>query len=199
MALPFSVSRYFKPVLFILSLGPTVWLLWLAVHGGLGANPIEKIIRSTGIWGLNFLLITLAVTPVKRLTGWTWVFKQRRMLGMFSFFYATLHLLAYVVLDQFFDWQAIVEDVVLHKRIAVGFASYILLVPLAATSTDGMLKRLGARRWYALHKLTYAACFGSVIHYLWLVKQDMRSPVIYAVIFTLLILYRVLHGFRKVT
>jgi sulfoxide reductase heme-binding subunit YedZ len=155
----------------------------------LGANPIEVITRSTGTWTLLFLLLTLSVTPVRKLSQWQWLIKFRRMLGLYAFFYASLHFTTYIWLDQFFDLEEIVRDVLKRPFITAGFLSFVLLVPLALTSTSGMIRRLG-KRWQQLHRLVYVIALGGVVHYLWLVKADLRQPLIYGTILTLLLAYR---------
>jgi sulfoxide reductase heme-binding subunit YedZ len=156
----------------------------------LGANPIEAIVRTSGDWTLRFLLITLAVTPVRQLTGWQGVMRLRRMLGLYVFFYAFCHMLSYVVLDQFFAWDEIFKDIVKRPFITAGFTAFVLLIPLAVTSTNKMVKRLGGRRWKQLHKLVYPIAGLGVLHYLWMVKADIQNPVIYAAILVLLLGYR---------
>jgi len=182
--------RAFKPLVFALCLLPALLLVWWAFAGGLGANPIEAITHHTGDWTLRFLLITLAVTPVRRLTGWNPVIRFRRMLGLFAFFYAALHLLTYVWLDQFFSWPAIVKDVVKRPFITVGFTAFVVLVPLAATSTAGMIRRLGGRAWRRLHRLIYLAAVAGVVHYWWLVKADIRRPMRYGLVLAVLLSLR---------
>jgi sulfoxide reductase heme-binding subunit YedZ len=184
-------SRLIKPFVFIASLGPLAYLLLGAWRGGLGANPIETITRATGVWTLRFMLITLAVTPARWLTGWNDIIRVRRMLGLFVFFYGSLHLLTYVWLDQFFDWAAIAKDVVKRPFITAGFSAYALLVPLAITSTAGMIRRLGGRRWRRLHRLAYVTAAFGVVHYWWLVKLDTRPPRNYAILLAMLLLVRV--------
>jgi sulfoxide reductase heme-binding subunit YedZ len=184
-------ARLLKPLTFAASLGPLAYLVSGAMQGGLGANPIETITRSTGVWTLRFMLITLAVTPLRRLSGWNELIRFRRMLGLFAFFYGTLHLVTYVWLDQFFDWAAIVKDVAKRPFITAGFSAYVLLVPLALTSTAGMIRRLGGRAWRRLHRLAYAAAALGVVHYWWLVKADIRPPRNYAIVLALLLLVRV--------
>ena len=164
------------------ALGPLAYLAWGAVNGGLGANPIEAITRETGTWTLRFLVITLAVTPLRRLTGWNDAIKFRRMLGLFAFFYGTLHLLTYVWLDQFFDLASMVKDVAKRPFITAGAAAFLLMVPLAVTSTAGMIRRMGGRAWRRLHRLAYASAVAGVLHYWWLVKLDTTRPRNYAVI-----------------
>jgi methionine sulfoxide reductase heme-binding subunit len=186
-----------KPLLFAVSLGPLVWLSLGAWQGSLGANPIETITRATGVWTLRFVLVTLAVTPVRWLTGWNDVIRLRRMLGLFAFFYGSLHLLTYVWLDQFFDWAAIAKDVVKRPFITAGFSAYVLLVPLALTSTAGMIRRLGGRRWRRLHRLAYVTAALGVVHYWWLVKLDTRPPRNYGILLAALLLIRVWVALRR--
>jgi methionine sulfoxide reductase heme-binding subunit len=174
-------------VLFAASLGPLAWLAWAAWSRRLGANPIETITHETGLWTLRFLMITLAVTPLRRITGWNDLIRFRRMLGLFAFFYGSLHLLTYVWLDQFFDWASIVKDVAKRPFITAGFSGFVLLVPLALTSTAGMIRRLGGRAWRRLHRLAYVAAGLGVVHYWWLVKIDTRRPRNYAVILAILL------------
>lgn len=180
-----------KPLLFALALVPFGWLVWRGLSGQLGANPIEAITRFTGDWTLRFLCITLAVTPFRRLVGWSWVMRYRRMIGLFAFFYAVLHFATYLVLDQFFAWADIVDDIAKRPFITIGFTGFLMLIPLAVTSTNDMMRRLGGRRWQRLHRLVYVAAVGGVVHYFWLVKADLRQPLIYAAILALLLGYRV--------
>jgi sulfoxide reductase heme-binding subunit YedZ len=168
-----------------------VVLAWQALTDNLGANPIDEITDQTGLWTLRMLLITLAVTPVRRLTGWNRVIQLRRMLGLFAFFYGSLHFLTYIWLDQFFAVEDIVADIMERPFITVGFASFVLLMPLAVTSTTAMIKRLGGKWWQRLHRLIYAIAIGGVVHYLWLVKADLQQPLIYGSILGGLLLYRV--------
>lgn len=180
-----------KPLVIILCLIPLAFLVFDALTNNLGANPIEKITRRSGDWALRMLLITLAVTPMRILLQQPWLLRLRRMLGLFAFFYACLHITSYVVLDQFFAWDDIVKDIIKRPFITVGFIAFILLIPLALTSTNNMIKRLGAVRWQRLHKLVYLiACLG-VLHYFWMVKADLRSPLIHATILAMLLGYRV--------
>jgi sulfoxide reductase heme-binding subunit YedZ len=182
-----------KPLMFMLCLAPLGWLGWLATSGGLGVNPIETANRFLGDWALRFLLISLAVSPVKKIFGWALVMRFRRMLGLFAFFYVVLHLSSYVGLDQFFAWAHIGADIVKRPYITVGMTTFLLLVPLAATSTSGMVKRLGAKRWKRLHMLAYAAAALAVFHYFMMVKADVREPLIYGGVLALLL------GWRAVT
>ncbi len=179
-----------KAVIFVLALVPVAGLVRDALTGNLSAEPIDQITRLTGEWTLRFLLITLAVTPLRQLTGWHSLVRLRRTLGLFAFFYACLHLLTYLVLDQFFDWDAIVEDIVERTYILVGFSAFCLLVPLAVTSTNAMMRRLGGKRWQRLHRLVYVAAIGGVLHFLWLVKADATEPLVYAAVLLVLLGYR---------
>lgn len=184
--------RYFpllRAAVFLASLAPFVRLVYNALAGDLGANPIETITRATGIWTLTFLLITLGVSPLRRLSGWHWPIKLRRMLGLFAFFYACLHFATYVVLDQFFAAEEILKDIAKRPYITVGFTSFLLLIPLAITSTNAMIRRLG-KRWQKLHRLVYLTAVGGVVHFLWLVKADTRRPIQYGAILGLLLAYR---------
>ncbi len=174
---------------FGLCLVPLARLIVLGVSGGLGANPIEFITRSTGTWTLVGLLLTLSITPLRRLSGQTGLIRYRRMLGLFSFFYACLHFVTYLWLDQFFDPAAIARDIVKRPFITIGFSAFVLLIPLAATSTHAMMRRLG-RRWQQLHRLVYVIALLGVTHYLWLVKKDMSEPLIYGGVLLLLLALR---------
>src|SRR5437899_4518457 len=183
--------RWFKPVIFLACLGPLAHLGWKAYTSALGANPIEVITRSTGDWILRFLLITLAITPIRKLTGQLWLIRYRRMFGLFAFFYGVLHFLTYIWLDKFFDLHEMLADVAKRRFITVGFTGFVLLIPLAITSTAGWIRRLGGRRWNLLHRLIYVSALAGVIHYLWLVKADIRKPLQYAAILALLLGYRI--------
>jgi sulfoxide reductase heme-binding subunit YedZ len=179
-----------KIVVFLLCLIPAALLVWRAAADDLGANPIEAVTLSTGRWTLRFLLVTLAITPLRRLTGWNGLITFRRMLGLFAFFYASLHFATYVVVDQFFDWETIVEDITKRPFIMAGFAALVLLVPLALTSTKGWIRRLG-RRWQTIHRLIYVATALAVVHFIWKVKSDLRDPLLYASILAVLLGFRV--------
>lgn len=185
-----------KPALFVLALVPLAILVYRTLNNDLGANPIETINRYTGDWVLRFLLLTLAVTPLRRLTGWNGLLRYRRMLGLFAFFYACLHFLSWVWLDQYFVLANIVADVVKRPFITMGFACFLMLIPLAATSTSAMIRRLGAKRWQQLHRLVYLIGIGGVVHYLWLVKSDIREPLVYAAILAVLLGSRLWHRRR---
>ena len=187
--------RHLKAGLFVAGLLPALWLAWAAATGGLGANPIEALAKETGRWALRLLLLTLCVTPLRRLTGRPELGRVRRMLGLFAFFYACLHLLNYVVLDLFFRWEEILADVVEKPFMTVGLATFLLLLPLAVTSTRGWQRRLG-RRWARLHRLVYVAGVAAVVHFLWAVKADLREPLVYAALLGLLLGYRAVHALR---
>ncbi|MCA1979526.1 MAG: sulfoxide reductase heme-binding subunit YedZ [Thiobacillus sp.] len=182
-----------KVWLFAVCLLPLVRLIVLGVNDGLGANPIEFITHSTGTWTLVGLLATLSVTPLRRLTGWSVLLRYRRMLGLFAFFYACLHFITYIWLDQFFDLASVARDIVKRPFITVGFAAFVLLIPLAATSTQAMMRKLG-RRWQQLHRLVYAIAVFGVLHYVWLVKKDLTQPLIYASVLALLLIARLPWG-----
>ena len=183
------MSRNYKPLLFLICLLPLARLIYLAFNGGLGANPIEFITRSTGTWTLVGLMLTLTVTPLRRLTGLNTLIRYRRMLGLFAFVYASMHFTTYIWLDQFFDPGAILKDIYKRPFITVGFAAFLLLVPLAITSTHAMMRRLG-RRWQQLHRLVYLIGFLGVLHYVWLVKKDLTQPLIYGGILLVLLFLR---------
>jgi sulfoxide reductase heme-binding subunit YedZ len=182
--------RWFKPVVFLACLIPLARLGWKAYSGALGANPIEVITHSTGDWILRFLLITLAITPLRKLTGQAWLIRYRRMFGLFAFSYAVLHFLTYIWLDKFFDVHEMLADVTKRRFITVGFTGFVLLIPLALTSTSGWIRRLGGRRWQALHRLIYVSAVAGVIHYIWLVRADLHKPLEYAFVLSLLLGYR---------
>jgi len=194
----FDTVRYVvKPGVFALCLVPLATILWGWSDGSLGANPIEATTRALGDWALRLLLVTLAVTPVRRLTGWAGVMRLRRMLGLFAFFYAVLHVTSYVALDQFFAWGAIWADIVKRRYITAGMAALLLLIPLAVTSTSGWIKRLGAPAWQRLHRLVYPAAALAVLHYFWMVKADTTQPLIYAAILALLLGWRLALALRR--
>jgi len=176
-----------KAPVFLACLAPVTWLAWAAVHARLGANPISEITKETGTWTLRFVVLTLAITPIRRLAGWNALVRYRRMLGLFAFFYGTLHFLTYVWLDQFFDTASITKDVIKRPFITVGLTAFVLMVPLAPASTTGWIRRLGGKRWQALHRLVYATAVLGVVHYWWLVKADISRPLAYgALVATLL-------------
>jgi sulfoxide reductase heme-binding subunit YedZ len=178
-----------KPALFGACLVPFAELLYRGYAGDLGANPIETITRFTGSWALIILLASLSVTPLRRMTGWNELIKFRRMLGLFAFFYAALHFSTYMVLDLYFDFPAIAKDVLRRPYITVGFAALVLMMPLAVTSSAGMIRRLG-KRWQQLHYLAYAIVILGVVHFYWLVKADISRPAQYGAVAALLLGYR---------
>jgi len=184
--------RWLAPAVFAAACLPLAKLAADAALHQLGANPIEAVARHLGDWTLNFLLITLSVTPLRRYTGWTWLVRLRRMLGLYAFFYACLHLASYVWLDQFFDWMEIAKDIVKRPFITVGFVAFTLLVPLAATSNGAMLRRLGGKRWQALHHSVYLIAVLGVLHYAWMVKRDLALPLVYGGIAAVLLGLRAL-------
>ena len=200
--------RGLKIVAWLAGLAPLLNLIWKAVHilpwtsdigfiaagadrWNLGANPINVITRATGKATLIFILVTLAITPARRLLGQPWLIRFRRLFGLFAFFYGTLHLLTYVVLDQFFDVHSMIADIEKRKFITVGFTAFVLMVPLAITSTNGWIRRLGGKRWARLHQLIYVTAVLAIFHFLWLVKFDIRRPVKYGAVLALLLGYRV--------
>ena len=193
--------RFFKVLVFLACLAPLALLLWgffgrtpfdMTTWGaGLGANPIEKITHATGDWTLRFLLITLAITPARKLLKAPFLIRFRRMLGLFAFFYVCLHFLTYIWLDKFFNLQEMLADIAKRKFITIGFLGFVLLIPLAVTSTAGWIRRLGGKRWQALHRLIYVAAIAGVIHYVWLVKADIRRPLQYGIILLALLSYRI--------
>jgi sulfoxide reductase heme-binding subunit YedZ len=197
-----------KPVAFAAGLGPAAWLIWAIFTGNLSANWLSDVTNETGVWALRFLCVTLAITPLRRLTGWNPVIRFRRMAGLFAFFYGSLHFLTYVIADRFASlldfpdgivaWStarnllaSIADDVYKRPYITVGFTALMLMVPLAITSTAGWIRRLGGRRWQALHRLIYLSAIGGVLHYWWLVKADVSRPRIYALVVGLLLAFRV--------
>ena len=177
---------WIKPLIFILSLLPLVWWGFGLAFDYLGANPIETVMRGSGEWALRFLLITLAVSPLRRLLGWAKLMRLRRMFGLFSWFYAGLHLLIYLSLDQFFDWTAIFYDILDRPFITVGMLAFLLLIPLGLTSNNASMRRLG-KNWLRLHQLIYPLAIFAVIHFWWLVKADLFEPIIYATILSVLL------------
>ncbi len=186
-----------KPLVFALCLSPLAWFAWAAWVGGLGANPVEAANRFTGDWALRFIVIALMVSPLCQLSGWGAPMRFRRMLGLFAFAYSFLHTANYIALDQFFDWQEIWADVFTRRYITVGWVAFLLLFPLAATSTNAMVRRLGTGRWKQLHRLVYLIAIGSVIHYYLMVKADVLVPLIYTAVLALLLGYRVVAGMRR--
>jgi methionine sulfoxide reductase heme-binding subunit len=188
--------RGLKVLAFVLCLVPLAQLVGKGLTDELGANPIEVITHSTGLWTLTFLMITLAVTPLRKLTRQLWLIRFRRMVGLFAFFYGSLHLMTYVWLDKFFDVHDMIRDIGQRRFITVGFAGFVLLIPLALTSTRKMIVRLGGKRWQRLHRLIYVSALAGVVHFWWLVKKDITQPEIYAVVLAALLGYRLVVWLR---
>ena len=188
-----------KLVIFIICLVPVAQLCWGLYNDSLGANPIEFVIRSLGRWALKFLLITLCITPLRKITGWGWLMRFRRMLGLYAFFYAVLHWSVYLGLDQSFDWIAIAKDIIKRPFITIGMLTFTLLLPLAITSTNGMMRRLGFERWQILHRAVYAAAMLAVLHFWWLVKLDVTWPLIYTAMLAVLLGLRLFWRSRAAT
>jgi methionine sulfoxide reductase heme-binding subunit len=186
--------RLTKIAIFLAALIPLERLLWRAFHDGLGANPIELITHSTGDWTLILILTTLSITPLRQITRQYWLIGVRRMIGLFAFFYATLHFLTYIWLDKFFDIHEVLKDVAKRPFITVGFSAFVLMIPLALTSTAWSIRWLGGKNWRRLHRLIYLTGILGVIHYTWLVKADRSKPIEYGIVLAILLLYRV--GFR---
>jgi len=191
------VRRVLKPLVFLAGLGPLGYLIWGAFTDNLTANPISEITLETGTWTLRFLCITLCITPLRRLTRWNDAIRFRRMLGLFAFFYGTLHFTTYFWLDQFFDLGSIAKDIWKRPFITVGFAAFVGIVPLALTSTDGWIRRLGGKNWQRLHRLIYSSAICGVVHYWWLVKADIQRPQNYAIIVGSLLAYRLIVYYRR--
>ncbi len=188
-------TRFAKVLIFINSLIPLMLLLWDTYRKQVGANPLEFVTRTTGMLTIVFLLLSLAVTPLRRITGANWLVKFRRMLGLYAFFYGFLHLMTYVAFDRFFKLKTIPGDVTQRPFIAVGMLTFFLMVPLAITSTNKMVKRLGGKRWSRLHKLAYVAGVGGVLHYWMLVKSDTRIPVTFGFVLLVLLGYRLVMNY----
>jgi sulfoxide reductase heme-binding subunit YedZ len=194
-----------KPLVFVVCLFPAAliaWSLTQVIRGtaeltDLGANPITEIEIRTGLWTMRFLAITLAVTPVRETLGLGALAKYRRMFGLFTFFYALIHVSMWVGVDWFFDWRAMGDEIVKHKYILVGMATFLSLVPLAITSTNGWVRRLGGKRWAKLHRLVYLAAIGGTVHYLWAVKKDTFFPLVYLALFTVLLGFRLIDWLRR--
>jgi sulfoxide reductase heme-binding subunit YedZ len=184
------MQRYFKPVAFLACLVPLGRLMWRGLHAGLGANPIEFITHSTGDWTLVFLLVTLTITPLRKLTHQYWLISFRRMFGLFAFFYGCLHLTTYVWLDKFFDVHEMLHDIAKRRFITAGMTAFALMIPLALTSTKWSIRKLG-KRWQMLHRLIYFSATAGVIHYIWLVKADLKKPLEYAFVLGMLLMYRI--------
>lgn len=207
MTLQQALRVIVKPVVFVAALGPVAWLAWAGLTGNLSVNPLSDITNETGVWALRFICLSIAITPARRLTGWNWLIKLRRMVGLYAFFYGSLHFLVYAIVDRFagldfpdgiVSWTtarnlvaSVGVDIYKRPFITVGFATLMLLLPLAITSTTGWIRRMGGKRWAALHRLVYVTAVTAVVHYYWLVKADISRPLIYAAVVTLLLGLRV--------
>ncbi len=197
MALDKNKLRLIKSVAFAALLMPIARIAFQLWRHTLGADPVAITLNRLGFWTLTFLLSSLACTPMKSLTGWTWPLRLRRMIGLFAFFYAALHLTTYAVVDQQLDWHDIFADIVKRKFITIGFAAFLLLVPLAVTSTDGWVRRLGFKRWKRIHRLVYVAAVLGVLHFIWRVKADLLEPVVFAGVLLVLFLMRILDALQS--
>lgn len=200
------LRRVLKPLVFVCGLTPAGSLTWAAFTGNLSPNPLGDITNGTGDWALRFLCITLAITPLRRVSGWNGAIKLRRMLGLFAFLYGSVHFLTYLILDRLagldlaetnVSWmtcralaEAVSQDIYKRPFVAAGFMAFALMIPLTVTSTTGMIRRLGGRRWQALHRLMYGACIAAALHYWWLVKADVRRPIAYGVVIAILLTFR---------
>lgn len=184
--------RWVRPLLWLAVVSPLAWMIVRGVQGELGANPIERLEGETGRWTLRLLAASLAITPLVTLTRWGWLIRERRFLGLAAFCYAVLHLNIYVGLDHFFDLDEMVSDVIKHLYVTVGMTAFVLLVPLAVTSTKGWVRRLGGKRWKQLHRLVYVAATAGCVHFLWAVKKDKTEPLVYVAIFSGLFAVRLL-------
>lgn len=188
--------KWIKPPVFVLCLLPFLHLVWRGFHQDLGANPVEAIQTTTGQWTLNFLVITLCISPLRQAIHQPWLIRFRRMFGLFAFFYVCLHFTSYIWLDQSFDLKSILKDVAKRPFITAGFTAFVLLIPLALTSTAGWIRRLGGKRWQQLHRLIYVSAIAGGVHYYWKVKSDVRLPVLYLTMIGLLLAVRVWTRFR---
>ena len=203
---PDRIVRWAKPIVFAAALVPLALMIWAAINGNLTADPLKEITHETGDWTIRFIVITLAITPVRRVVGWNWLIKFRRMTGLFAFFYGSCHFLIYVIADRFagldfpdgiIAWTtvrglaaSIWDDIYKRPYITVGFLGFVSMIPLALTSTAGSIRRLGGRNWQRLHRLIYVTAVAGVVHYWWLVKADIRHPAIYATLVAILLGYR---------
>lgn len=186
------IRRLIRPALWLLVIVPAIVLVAQLLLDQLGAEPIEALEHASGEWALRLLAASLAVTPLMRLTGWGWLVAQRRFLGLATFFWAMGHLSVYIVLDQFFDWPEIVKDVLKHLYITVGMLAFVLMIPLALTSTKWSIRTLGGKRWTQLHRLVYVSAVAGCVHYLWAVKKDLAEPILYAAVFAVLFALRLI-------
>lgn len=189
--------RVLTPLVFLLALLPLGLLAWKAIAGELSANPIKDITEETGIWTLRFVLITLTITPLRKISGWAPLVRFRRMVGLFAFFYGTLHFVTYIYLDQFFAFDEILRDMAKRPFITIGFAAFMMMIPLALSSANAIAKWMGGKKWRLLHRLVYLTALGGVIHYLWLVKADTERPLTYGGVLAILLGYRLWDYFRS--
>jgi methionine sulfoxide reductase heme-binding subunit len=190
-------SKWTKVVVFALCLVPLGLLLWKGFHNDLSLNPVEYVEHRTGDWILRFLCITLAITPLRKILHLPQLIRYRRMMGLFAFFYACLHFSTWLGVDRYFEWSLILDDIGKRPFITVGFTGFVLMIPLAVTSTAGWIRRLGGKRWQMLHRLVYLSAIAGVIHYYWQVKSDVRKPLEYAAIVALLLGWRVWSWFAN--
>jgi len=201
MSNDFIIHKVAKPLVFTTSLMPLVWIIWTVVLDevgiGLSANPVEMVNRYLGDWAIRFILITLGITPIVNITGWTTLVRFRRMIGLFAFAYAFLHIANYIIADQFFNWADIWVDIIKRTYITVGMATFVILLALAVTSPKAAIKRLGAKRWRMLHRSVYIAGMGAVLHYWMMVKADLTQPIIHAAILSILLGYRLAKFLRR--
>lgn len=186
-----------KSSVFLACLAPLILLAWNGLNGNLSANPISDITNETGVWTIRFIVATLAITPLRRIPPWHGLITFRRMIGLFAFFYGSLHFTTYIWLDQFFDWSSILKDISKRPFIMIGFASFVLMIPLAVTSTKKMIRRLGGKRWDILHRLIYITAVGACVHYIWLVKVITYRQIVYATLVAALLLFRLLWKLRS--
>jgi sulfoxide reductase heme-binding subunit YedZ len=192
------VIRLVKPALFLACLGPAAWLVYGAFLGGdLGVNPVETITNYTGIWTLRLIAISLAISPLRWLSGWNRLIQYRRMLGLFAFFYGSLHFMTYFVLDHSLVFEGLWDDVVKRPYITAGFTAFVLMIPLAITSTAGWIRRMGGKRWNKLHRLVYITALAAVLHYFWKVKLDATYPIYYGIGVAILLGFRFYRHFAK--
>jgi len=185
-----KIVKIGKVIVFLLCLVPAAMLVWRYFHDGLGANPIEFITHATGDWTIRFLVITLSITPLRKLLHMPQLIRYRRMFGLFAFFYVCLHFSTWLILDHYFDFHEMLRDVAKRRFITVGVTGFVLLIPLAITSTAGWIRRLGGKRWQRLHQLIYITAIAGVVHYYWLVKSDIRKPLMYGAMVAVLLGYR---------
>jgi sulfoxide reductase heme-binding subunit YedZ len=186
-----------KPAVFVCGCAPAGWLLYRALWGDLGVNPLETLTNETGIWTLRLLVATIAITPIRWLTKWNPIITFRRMIGLFAFFYGVVHFFIYFLFDRSLQFEGLWEDIALRPYITVGFTAFVLMIPLAVTSTTGWIRRLGGRRWNLLHRLVYISAMGGVLHYWWKVKLDVTNPMVYAAIVGLLLGWRVVKAMQR--